>query len=229
MRIIELEETTSTNDYIKQFLGGGEDVIVTAKRQTCGRGTKGRSFLSAQGGVYLSALTFYEDLPASRAFEIMAHAAAAVSNTAVRFGASPEIKWPNDVLAGGRKLCGILIENTLADGKVRASVVGIGLNVSNDLTALGGIATSLSECTGKRCSVEEVRAALIEEYARPTGFEEYLSFVRFLGETVTVVEGGRSYPAVARRILPDGRLEAEAETGIEILSAAEITVRLGRV
>ncbi len=231
MRIISLEETASTNDFIRSFLCGGEDVIVTAARQTCGRGTKGRSFLSEAGGLYFSALTFYAPhaLPAERAFEIMMHAAVSVARTAARFGVRPEIKWPNDILAGGRKLCGILIENVLSGGDVHASIVGIGLNVSNDLSALGGIATSLSEQTGEPCTVAKARAVLIEEFLRPAAFEEYLSFVRFLGQRVTVCEGERSYPAVARRILPDGRLEVETSAGVAALSAAEIGIRVGEI
>ena len=226
MRVIRLEETTSTNDEIGKFLCGGEDVAVIAKRQTAGKGTKGRSFLSDEGGLYVSVLTFYKDLPASRAFEVMLHAAVSVSRTAARFGVSPEIKWPNDVLAGGRKLCGILIENTLSGGNVRASVVGMGLNVSNDLSSLEGVATSLYEQTGKRYPVAAVADVLLEEYARPATFEEYLSYIRFLGRPILVVEGDVSYPATAKRVLPDGRLEAETASGAAILSAAEISVRL---
>ena len=81
MRIEYLDEVDSTNTYIRRYLEEGEDVIVCARRQTGGRGTKGRSFCSEEGGVYLSALTFYPDLPVSRAFRIMTHSAVAVCCT----------------------------------------------------------------------------------------------------------------------------------------------------
>ena len=61
MKIEFLEETGSTNEYIKRYLNSGENRIVVAQKQTGGKGTKGRSFLSGEGGVYLSALTFYRD------------------------------------------------------------------------------------------------------------------------------------------------------------------------
>lgn len=225
MKYILLEETTSTNDYIKRFSGSGEDVIVCAKRQTAGRGTKGRAFLSEEGGVYFSALTFYDRLPACEAFRIMMHAAVAVCRTAERFSAEPSVKWPNDVLIGERKLCGILIENTLSGGYVRESVVGIGLNVVNDLAALGDRAVGLGEFCD--AGAEEVRGVLVEEYAKASSAEEYLRYVRFLGSPVWVAEGEEEYEAVAREILPDGRLLIEHNGTRRALSSAEISIRIG--
>ena len=224
MRIEYLDEVDSTNTYIRRYLEEGEDVIVCARRQTGGRGTKGRSFCSEEGGVYLSALTFYPDLPVSRAFRIMTHSAVAVCRTAKAFGADAQIKWPNDVFAAGRKLSGTLIENILSGDKVRCSVVGIGFNVNNDVSALGGIAVSLSELVGT-VKTDDVRDELISNLLREDDFADYLSFVRFLGKEITVVEGGRSYPAIAREIAQDGRLIADTAAGRRTLSAAEISVR----
>lgn len=224
MKRILLEETSSTNDYIRQFLEEGEDVVVCARRQSAGRGTKGRSFLSEEGGVYLSKLTFYKNLPAGEAFRVMTHAAVAVCRTAERFGARPELKWPNDVLAERKKLAGILIENILEGDRVKASVVGIGLNVSNPLTGLEDIAVRLKELSSLPPSAEEVRDALIWELGRESSFSDYLSYVRFLGRTVSVTEGERQYTAVARELLPDGRLLVTAAGERRLLSAAEISI-----
>lgn len=224
MKRVYLAEVSSTNDYLKQFLAGGEDMIVCAERQTGGRGTKGRSFLSEEGGVYLSALTFYNGFPAERAFEIMAHAAVAVCKTVETFGITPEIKWCNDVLAGGKKIAGILIENTLSDGAVRASIVGIGLNVSNALDGLGGIAVNMRELLPAPPAAEEVREALIGNFLAPSAFSDYLSYVKFLGKRVQVTENGRQYEATAREILPDGRLLIESGN-LRALSSAEIAIK----
>ena len=226
MRIELVEEASSTNDEIKRYLAGGEDIILCARRQTGGKGTKGRSFLSEEGGVYLSALFFYEHFPAERAFEIMAHAAVSVCRTAVSFGAEPEIKWPNDVLIGGKKLAGILIENILRGDTLHASVIGIGLNVTNDVSALGGIATTLAAATGQRISVSAARDELIKRLREKDDFSEYLSFVRFLGKEILVTEGERRYSAVPRRILSDGRLEIEENGRIRVLSSAEISLTI---
>ena len=229
MRIELLKEVDSTNDYIKKYLDGGENVIVCAERQTKGRGTKGRSFLSDAGGVYLTALIFHENLPAREAFRVMAHAAVAVCRTISGFGVEPSIKWPNDVLIGGRKCCGILIENKLLGDKIRASIIGIGVDVSNDLSELDGIAHSLGDFLKECPSVEEVRERLIREICRESTFEEYLSFVGFLGREITVSQNGVDYLAVAQRILPDGRLEIRKDGENIALSAAEISIRFCEV
>lgn len=221
-----MEEVSSTNDYIRRYLEGGENTVVCATRQTGGKGTKGRSFLSKEGGVYLSALTFYREFPAGEAFRVMAHAAVAVCKTAERFNVYPQIKWANDVLAGGKKLAGILIENVFRGAYLHASIVGIGLNAENDLSSLNGIGISLSEAAGRRVSAKQAREALIEEFEKESTFEEYLARVKFLGRTVRVAEGAREYFATAKEILCDGRLLIEENGALRALSAAEIGIKL---
>lgn len=225
MRILEAESLSSTNDYLKAFIPSCEDLIVTAKRQTGGRGTKGRSFLSDEGGLYLSQLKFYRDFPASRAFSVMMHAAAAVCRCAEAFGVSPEIKWPNDILVGPdrKKLCGILIESGMCGELLDYTVIGIGINVWNDVSALR-IATSLYAETKKIIPVREVRDALIEQLLLPFEPEAYFSHLRFLGEKIRVTEGGKEYFATALRVLEDGRLEIQTQEGLRALSSAEIGI-----
>lgn len=226
MKIEILDEVDSTNEYIKRYLATRENVVVSARRQTGGKGTKGRSFLSEEGGVYLSALTFYQNLSSNEAFRIMTHAAVSVCRTAEAFGVSPEIKWPNDVLVSGRKLCGILIENGFCGNRVDHSIVGIGLNVKNDVSELGGIAISLKEIVSQNCTVDEVRNALIANLSAPSDFDSYLSYIWFLGREISVTEGDKTYRAIARRILPDGRLEVQSSCELRALSSAEIKIRL---
>ena len=226
MRIEHLKVVDSTNEYIRQYISKRENVTVSADMQTGGRGTKGRSFLSDMGGVFVSFLTFPADMVAARSFRIMAHAAVAVCRTLEEYGISPEIKWPNDVRAAGRKIAGILIENGLKGDRVDYSIVGVGLNVENDVSSLGGIAVSMRELVAPP-SVEAVRQKLIENFLRPSEFEEYRTHVRFLGQKIGVEEGGKRYTAVARAILEDGRLVVEREGEICTLSAAEIFLDRG--
>lgn len=226
MKIELLEEVGSTNEYIRRYLPFHEDVIVCAERQTGGKGTKGRSFLSERGGVYLSSLTFYPDLPAREAFRVMMHAAVSVCRTAERFSALPQIKWPNDVFVGGGKVCGILIENVLEGEQIRASIVGIGLNVHNDVSPLGGIAATLSTFD-PTLTVEIVRDELIRNLTGESDFSDYVRYLR-TGYTALIEEGGRRYPALVRGVREDGRLEIEEEGKLRLLSAAEI-VKIGEV
>lgn len=220
MKIEYLDLASSTNDYIRRYLPLGEDVIVCAKEQSAGRGTKGRSFLSERGGVYLSALTFYRDVPASDAFRVMMHAAVAVCKTAEAFSVTPEIKWPNDILVSGKKLCGILIENIVEENRLRASIVGIGLNVSNDVSPLHGIAVTLGE-NNPSLTAEEVRDVLIAELQKRSSVSDYQRYVR-TGETVQIEEGGRTYSALVRAVREDGRLEIEENGRVRLLASAEI-------
>ncbi len=226
MRIERLEEVSSTNEYIKRYLGGRENVVVCARRQSGGRGTKGRSFLSEEGGVYLTALLFPQGAPARDAFLVMAHAAVAVCRVLERFGVHPQIKWPNDVLVGGKKICGILIENGVKGALLDHCAIGIGLNVRNNVSALGGTATSLALLLPEPPSAEEAAEALIRALVSPSDFSEYLAHVCHDGRTVQVTEGGERYEATARRVLPDGRLEIECGGTVRALSAAEVTIRL---
>ncbi len=223
MRIEQFRTVDSTNEYAKTLLPAREDVAVFAEMQTHGRGTKGRSFLSDMGGVYCTFLTFYTDMVPANAFRIMAHAAVAVCRTLEAYSIIPEIKWPNDVRAAGRKIAGILIENGMREGAIDHSIVGIGLNVTNDVSALSGIAVNMAEL-GASPPVEEVGRRLLDHYLRPSTFEEYLARVHFLGQKIRVTEGEREYEAVARRILSDGRLEILTAEGIRVLSGGEIAL-----
>ncbi len=226
MKLELLEEVDSTNLYARRYLETGESVVVCARRQTGGRGTKGRSFLSGEGGVYLTRVFFPENFPADRLFLATENAAVAVCKTAEDYGLSPRIKWPNDVLIGGKKLAGILIENVVRGSFLYASLIGIGLNVSNDLTALGGIAVSLNEATGRKLDVEEVRDKLIFHLDMFDHTAEYRERAAFLGKEIMVTEGTRRYSARALDVLPDGRLQIETEDGMRALSAAEIGIRV---
>lgn len=171
----------------------------------------------------MSALLF-PDLPAEMGFRIMAHAAVSVCRTVKKLGIQPSIKWPNDVLIGEKKCCGILIENFFKGTKIFASIIGIGLNVSNDVSMLGGIACSIKEQLSICPNATKVREMLIENLLKESTFEEYLSFVGFLGRKVQVI-GKETYFATAKKILQNGELEVERDGKLFSLSSEEISIR----
>ena len=163
-RIIRLEETGSTNTYLKKLAldGAPDGTAVLALKQNAGRGTKERSFSSPPGGLYLSYLTRPRTAPGETA-EITKRAAVAVRHAVIRIsGVKPDIKYVNDLLLHGRKLCGILTE--LNSGNL---IIGVGLNLNTrlcDLPAeLRETAISLHEETGRLYSVEEAAGVVIEE------------------------------------------------------------------
>ena len=227
MKQIKLQEIDSTNNYAKELRGAGESLIITAQRQRGGRGTKGRSFVSNEGGVYLSALRFYEGFLAKDAFKIMSGAAVAVCETLRFYGLNPVIKWANDIFVGGKKICGILIENTLSGDKISSSIVGIGLNVNNTLPDdLTEIATSIYLQTGKSLSVEEVTNRLIEELLKERTIDEYRSYLGFMGEKVTLILEDKTVTATLLSVDDEGRLVAEVDGRACVFSSAEVSVRV---
>lgn len=221
---IRLEEVDSTNVYIRSL--PGRNAVVTARRQTGGKGTKGRSFVSDEGGVYLTRRTFPANFPAEDAFLVMANASVAVCRTLEKSGLAPGIKWPNDIYVSGRKICGILIENTFSGRFLSRSIVGIGLNVNNDLPfELRGIAISMKEAAGHPFCREEVEETLAEETGKRFPMEEYLSRLIGMGEEAVVVCGDERIPVRLLSVDERGGLLAKTPSGERRFSAAEVSLR----
>lgn len=131
VKIINLDTVSSTNDYLKQLAKGEvkENTVVIANKQTNGKGTKGRSFISKEGGVYLSILV----RPILQGFDatlITSATAVAVSDAIDEIsGKNTDIKWVNDVYLDNKKVSGILCESVIINGEIPFIVVGIGVNL----------------------------------------------------------------------------------------------------
>ena len=226
MKIIELDGVASTNEYCKRNFCG-EDFIVTARRQTSGKGTKGRSFSSEDGGLYLSIVRAYTDFPAENAFKIMVDSCVAVCKTLEEYGINPVIRWANDVLVNGKKICGTLIENTFCGGKITRSVVGCGINVNNALpNDLKDIAVSMREAAGKPFDLKKVTKTFIKHVQKDYSVEDYKSYINWFGSSVTVKTAEEEYAATALDVLPDGRLKVKRGGDILEISSAEVSLRL---
>lgn len=224
---IHFDEISSTNDYVKGLRALGQDVIVTADKQTGGRGTKGRSFSSEVGGVYATKLTFYRDLPAKDAFKIMAGAAVAVCETLEFYGLKPVIKWVNDVYVNDRKICGILIENVFLGNAVSSSIVGIGINVCNALPKeLETIAITMAQVLENPPTVEEVRQRLIANLSQQKGMEEYLARIGYMGQRATLICGEKSVPVTLLSVDNEGGLWVEIDGEKRRFAAAEVSLKL---
>lgn len=217
----------STNDYAKEQRALEQDMAVLADRQSGGKGTKGRSFSSELGGLYLTLLRFYQDLPANRAFTVMTTAAAAVCKTLEDIGLVPQIKWPNDVYVGGKKICGILIENTFSGNRVRCSIVGIGLNIYNELPQeLQDIATSVFEQTGKRYEVDEFAQKLLGYLYDENTAKAYFSYLGWIGEPIMILQDDKRIFARLHSVDNQGNLVAQIDGEEHRFSAAEISLRI---
>lgn len=223
MKTILLDSVDSTNLYARQF---SEDVTVIAREQTAGRGTKGRSFSSPRGGLYLTQVRHDLDFSAEEIFRIMVNSSVAVAKTAEAFSLKPTIKWPNDVHLNGRKVCGILIENTISGKKITASRVGIGVNINNALPDdLKEIAISFREAGGKEYHLEEVERVLLKNLEQKFDLATYKQYLVFLGKTVRIL-GETEHVGIARDVDPLGRLILEEDGVLTPYAWGEVSLRL---
>ncbi len=130
--IIWLENTDSTNDELRRRLSqSGDLAIVAAERQSAGRGQGDHTWHSAPGkNLTFSVLLRHRCLKASEALAVTSIMALGIRDYLHSKGIEPWIKWPNDIWVGEKKICGILVENTIRAGKIDFSIVGVGLNIN---------------------------------------------------------------------------------------------------
>lgn len=226
MKIIELEEVDSTNEYCKR-IDCGEDIIAVAHRQSAGRGTKGRSFVSDEGGLYLSIMRHYKNFRAENAFKIMVNSCVAVCKTLETFGVRPQIRWANDVLADGKKICGTLIENTFSCGNISRSIVGIGININNKIPRyLRHIAGAIAKITGKYTPIKEVFDILVKNLEKEYSIDDYKSYMDWLGGKVLIKTEDNEVEVEALDITSTGLLKVNWGGNMLEISSAEVSLRL---
>ena len=158
----------STMDVARELAkkGAREGTIVIAEAQTRGRGRLSREWLSPEGGIYFTIILRPRISPAY-APRINLMAAIAVAATIRKlFGLKAELKWPNDVLIAGRKVCGILAEMDAEMDVVNFVNVGIGINANTSVPQFERTATSLKDMLGREISRKEFVSALLVELER---------------------------------------------------------------
>lgn len=233
--IIHLEETDSTNTWIKQRrseLPNG--TLVTAKRQTAGRGRMGHIWLDEQGMLPMSVLLKEPPHPAEitlcAAVAVCRALEAAYTKSKPNFG----IKWPNDIVLDGYKLCGILCESACFGDRIDV-ICGIGVNISQsaEFFAQAGLphGASLKMLTGaapeRDALAEEIADRLTELCSAgfSTVLEEYRSRCVTLGREIRVIQGGEERTAFAQSIAENGFLICRDDSGTFEVNSGEVSVR----
>ena len=229
----------STNEKAKLLAGSGapEGTIVIAEEQTAGRGRNKRTWHSPPDtGIYTS-LIFRPDLPASEAFGVLMASALGLLDAVddLPLSTPAGLKWPNDILAQGKKLAGVLSDVGLARGRVSWCVVGVGLNVNQESFPgeLEDKAVSLQMLTGQVYDRTALLHALLEKiHVRyqtllTKGTEAVLQPWRerstILGNMVRVETAGETYVGTVAGIEDDGALRVRLESGAEeVLRAADV-------
>jgi len=206
-RLIYLASTTSTQDVARDLAerGAPEGTVVVAELMTAGRGRRGRRWHAGPGGLWLTIVL----RPPPAHFQLLSllPALAVVRALERSLGIKAEVKWPNDVLIGGRKLCGILAEATFT-GDRGYLLLGLGVNVNNELPPeLGSRAVSLREVLGRRVPRLPLLIAILLEFD-----SLYSSLLRGEAEDV-LAELRRRMSTLGRRVravMPDGVVEGLA-------------------
>ncbi len=231
----------STNIRAKELAraGAAEYSCVFADEQTKGRGRMDRHWSSEAGrGIYMTMIIRPEDTPASHSPIYSMGAALAVCDTLTDFGLSPSIKWPNDVLLDGKKLCGILSEAGLdACGLIDYIAVGIGINVSG--TRFEGLpwACSIESVTGKKTPARgDIAVSLVKNLKKVFGMinnndcRRILDLVSqrmvTLGKPIQAERDGDAVRGIALKLLDDCSLLMKTDEGKETaLTYGEVSVR----
>jgi BirA family biotin operon repressor/biotin-[acetyl-CoA-carboxylase] ligase len=169
-RVLYYEELPSTMSAAAALTAdpANDGTAVLAGVQTAGRGQYGRTWLCPPGSGVLLGVLLFPPPPLRRPAVLTAWAAVAVAETVHRLiGHEATIKWPNDVLVLGKKVCGILIESAGAVGRPPSAVVGIGLNVNQtaEQFAAAGLpdAASLADCAGQLFEASAVAGQLLQQ------------------------------------------------------------------
>lgn len=168
MHTIKLDATDSTNTYLKNLTRRNElddFTTVVTHEQSKGKGQVGSSWESEPGkNLTFSTLKKFDRLSVANGFFLNICTSLAVLNALKRFSIPNLIvKWPNDILSGNAKICGILVENLLFGNQIKTSIIGIGLNVNQTIFYTVSNATSMKLLLGHTFNLDEVRSAIIEE------------------------------------------------------------------
>lgn len=234
-------EIDSTNNEAKRLAEAGapHGTLVIAEVQTAGRGRRGRPWISPRGtGVWMSLLIRPDLSPVNASMLTLVMAMAIRRGIWKTAGLSCGIKWPNDVVSGGRKICGILTEMSAEPDCINHIVIGDGINVLDEAFSedLKDTATSIYRETGKKVSraelISNVLEAFEEYYERflrnedlRALQEEYNSYLLNCGREVRVLDPHGAYTGVARGINTRGDLLVETENGTREVFSGEVSVR----
>ena len=239
--ICYFDVTDSTNTQAKS-LGEGDapnGTLVVAGKQESGRGRRGRSFESPAGtGIFMTLLLRPEIEPQNASMLTLVSALAVAKGIEHMVDLPVQIKWPNDIVINGKKVCGILTDMSAQMEYVNYIVIGIGINVGNEEfpEEIKDVATSIYLESGKHVN----RAMLIEKiweefedyselYEKTQDLsslvKEYDSYLVNRGQKVRVLDSKEPYEGKAMGITDRGELIVDTWEARRLVSAGEVSVR----
>ena len=230
----------STNDQAKILLSKSKPVegtVIIAHTQQQGKGQFGNNWATVGGqNLTFSIILYPKFIPANRQFLLSQAVALGIRDGLEPYLPQPTyIKWPNDIISSDKKICGVLIENSLHGNKLADSIVGIGINVNQaDFDGLPH-AASLHTLTGRIFDLDKVLhrvLSCIEGYyllllaSRDANVEStYLKHLYLLNRPATFEASGELFEGSIRGIDESGRLLVEGASGIKPYGLKEITLK----
>lgn len=225
-KVLHFEEVTSTNEVAKEMArrGAEEGVVVIAEAQSRGRGRLGRRWISPRGGVWLTVIlrpTISPEAALRMQFITAVSVARAIEET---LGLEVEVKWPNDILIHGRKVCGILTESGLRGGELEFVALGVGINANIDINAfpedLRESVTSLREEAKHEVSRRFLLKSLLANLER-----YYVKFLR--GEFDQILDEWRSLTSMlGKRVVVTNLHEKIEGEAVDVDQDGALVIRL---
>jgi BirA family biotin operon repressor/biotin-[acetyl-CoA-carboxylase] ligase len=240
IRWIRHDKVTSTNLLVSEMLKDQkpmEGLVVIADYQEAGKGQGPNSWHSREGeNLLMSLLLFPAFLSASDQFHLSRVVSLSICEVLDSLGASPSIKWPNDILCAGGKIAGILIEHGISGGTISHTIAGIGLNLNqSEFPEFPYPASSLFLETGRETVPEELAELLVERimirYQKLREGEEhalekeYLERLFRLGERSRFESGGIAFEGIIRGLSEYGELLVEREGELASYGHGEISLK----
>lgn len=217
----------------------GHGALIVADSQQAGRGRRGRSWESPAGNSVYMSILLKPDINPNNASMLTLVAAIAVSRAITQItGKQAGIKWPNDIVMNGKKVCGILTEMSAQFDYVNHIIVGIGINVNTESfpEEISHMATSLQLETGMRINradlieavceqFEDVYAVYLQTQDLRNLVKEYNAHLVNMHQNVKVLDAKDPYEGRAMGITPRGELMVDTWESRKLVSSGEVSVR----
>lgn len=239
--LLVVDSVDSTNNLAKLRAEEGAEhgFLVVSEQQSAGKGRRGRVWESKKGeGIFMTLLLKPDIEPGNASMLTLVMALAVRSALETVGNLQAQIKWPNDIVCDGKKVCGILTEMSAQMDYINHIVIGVGINVHNEQfpEEMRHMAVSIYQQTGEHISRAELIAEVMRRFEHYYEIyletqdlqklvDEYDQHLVNCGRQVQVLDPKRSYTGTAVGITAAGELKIRTEEGISLVASGEVSVR----
>ncbi len=227
IKVYHFQELPSTMDVARKLAQKGETALVIAETQTHGKGRLGRNWHSDKGGIYFSLILRPHVYPASAHLLCLMTAICVAKAIRHLYGLKAKLKWPNDVLIGGKKVCGILAEMEAEMDMVKYINLGVGINANNNISYYANTAVSLKELLSKEVNRKALLIEVLNQIKYHLGQPEekltqlWTQLSDTLGKKVRVIAPRQIFEGEAISLDTDGALIVKTAQGIKKVVAGD--------